>query len=57
MNKKISQRDSLAGQIKAILDDAAFEGTPINVTQANNLITQGQSLISKVTACATGGPC
>jgi hypothetical protein len=52
-----NQRDNIAGKMKTILDDAAFQGTPINVAQANNLITQAQGLINKVTACASGGPC
>jgi hypothetical protein len=55
--KWTSERDTIVGQMKAILDEAAFQGVRINVTQAHGLIQPGQSLINQVTACATGGTC
>jgi hypothetical protein len=42
-----SARDSLAGQIRAALDDAAFGGTALDNQQAKEFITQAEKLISQ----------
>jgi hypothetical protein len=49
-----SARDSLAGQIRAALDDAAFGGRPLNNQQAKAFITQAQALIDQAHALAVG---
>jgi hypothetical protein len=51
------QRDAIGDQMKAILNDAAFHGRPINVSQAHNLIKKGRALLHKVSVCAGGGSC
>jgi hypothetical protein len=45
-----SARDALAGQIIALLEGAAFNGQTISQSQAQQLITQGQTLIDQVNA-------
>jgi hypothetical protein len=52
-----SQRNAIGQQMKAILDDAAFHGKPINVSQARVLIKKGRALLQKVSTCAGGGSC
>ena len=47
-----SQRDALAGQIKAALNAAAFDGQAINEQQAKAWITYAQSLIDQASALA-----
>jgi hypothetical protein len=42
-----SARDSLAGQIRAALDDAAFGGKALDNQQAKAFITQAENLISQ----------
>jgi len=55
LEKKIadwrSQRDSLAGKMKAILD-AALHNETINEERAQELIEQAKALLGQVTACA-----
>jgi hypothetical protein len=48
-----AQRDSLAGQIKAALNAAAFDGQEINNEQARDWIAQAQSLIAQAHTLAT----
>jgi hypothetical protein len=43
-----SQRDSIASQMKQILQDAAFNGKAIDPVNANNLIQQAQQLLQQV---------
>ena len=47
-----SQRDALAGQIKAALNAAAFDGQPINEQQAKAWIDQANSLLDQASALA-----
>jgi hypothetical protein len=49
-----SQRDVLAGQIKAALDGATFDGQAIDNQQAHSWISQANDLLSK--AAALAGP-
>jgi hypothetical protein len=42
-----TQRDSLAAQIKSLLNGAAFAGQTISAQQANPLIVQAQALLSQ----------
>src|SRR3981081_3336495 len=41
-------RDSLAGQMIQILEDAAFNGKPIDRAQASSLIQQANQLLQQV---------
>jgi hypothetical protein len=50
------QRDSLANQMKAMLEGAAFSGETIDNIQAKQLISQGQALLNEVRACAGNIP-
>jgi hypothetical protein len=50
-----SQRDSLAGRIRTILD-SALESKRINEEQAEDLIEQTQALLDQVSDCATDLP-
>jgi hypothetical protein len=43
-----AQRDSLAGQMIQILEDAAFNGKPIDRAQASSLIQQANQLLQQV---------
>jgi hypothetical protein len=43
-----AQRDSLAGQMIQILEDAAFNGKPINPAAASSLIQQANQLLQQV---------
>jgi hypothetical protein len=43
-----SQRDAIASQMIKILEDAEFNGTPINAAAANNLIQQANRLLQKL---------
>jgi hypothetical protein len=45
-----SQRDALAAQMVALLDDAEFNGHAIDEQQAKNLIDQGQALLTLANA-------
>src|SRR5207244_8902260 len=49
-----SQRDALASQIRAALDGAAFNGTPLNEQQAKDWIDQAESLLNQAAALASG---
>ena len=46
------QRDAIAHQMRALLEDAAFGGNPISEQQAKRLISQGQHLLNQVASCA-----
>jgi hypothetical protein len=45
-------RDSLAGQMRSMLEGAAFNGQMIDEQQAQSLIAQGQALLSQVQTLA-----
>ena len=47
-----SERDNIASQIKLKLEGAEFSGLSINEQQAKQLITDGQSLLDRASACA-----
>jgi hypothetical protein len=47
-----SQRDALAGQIKAALDGATFSNQPLNSAQVQSWLSQAQSLQSQAAALA-----
>ena len=47
-----TQRDTLVSQIRAALNAAAFDGTPINDSQADDWTAQANSLISQASALA-----
>lgn len=47
-----ARRDSIAGQMRALLEGAAFAGQPIGEEQAERLIDRGQDLLEEVTSCA-----
>src|SRR5207245_11511823 len=49
-----SQRDALAGQIKAALNAAAFDGQAINEQQAKGWIDQANSLLDQANVLAAG---
>ncbi len=49
-----SQRDALAGQIKAALNAAAFDGQALNEQQAKAWIDQANSLLGRANALAAG---
>jgi hypothetical protein len=49
-----SQRNTLAGQIKAALDGATFDNQPLNSAQVQSWLSQAQSLQSQ--AAALAGP-
>jgi hypothetical protein len=42
-----SQRDSLGAKIKAMLDEAEFDGKKIDEKQAETLISQGRALLGE----------
>jgi hypothetical protein len=46
------RRDAIAGQMRALLEGAAFGGQRIGEQQAKRLINQGQALLEEVTSCA-----
>lgn len=48
-----TQRDQLAGQMKALLNASAFNGRAIDEQQARSLIAQGRALIAEVSAAAS----
>jgi hypothetical protein len=50
-----SERDTLAGQIVALLDGAAFADRPIDDQQEDRLLRRGQALIDKVEDLAEPG--
>jgi hypothetical protein len=53
-----AQRDGLASQIKEMLEGAEFSGLSINEQQAKQLISAGQLLLDRASACATNpGAC
>jgi hypothetical protein len=45
-------RNNLASKMKDILEDATFNGQPIHVSQANELIQQANNLLNQVEAAA-----
>src|SRR6516164_4420588 len=47
-----AERDTLAAQIKSLLDAAEFNGQPIDQTQANGLIRAGEALLERAASCA-----
>jgi hypothetical protein len=47
-----SQRDSLAAQMRAMLEQAAFAATPIDNQQAKRLISQADDLLARADALA-----
>jgi len=49
-----TQRDELAGQIKAALNAAAFDGQALNEQQAKGWIDQANSLLDRANALAAG---
>jgi len=56
LEQKISgwtvQRDTIASQMKSMLDGATFNGNVFNEPQAKHLISQAQALLSEVKSCA-----
>jgi hypothetical protein len=50
----ISRRDALAGQIRAALNAAAFDGQSVSQQQAQTLIAQAQSVLDQANALASG---
>jgi hypothetical protein len=48
-----SQRDVLADQIKVMLEEAEFNGEPIDEGQAEQLITEGSPLLAEASVCAS----
>jgi hypothetical protein len=46
------RRDAIAGQMRSMLEGAAFAGKAINESKARRLISQGQDLLQEVTSCA-----
>lgn len=46
------RRDAIAGQMRTLLEGAAFGGQPIGEQQAKRLIHQGQALLEDVASCA-----
>ena len=48
----LSQRDALANEISAVINDAQFNGTALDVHQAMDLATQANALIAEVEAAA-----
>jgi hypothetical protein len=51
-----TQRDALAGQIKAAFDAAAFDDQALNEQQAKAWIDQAQSLLNQAAVLAAPGP-
>jgi hypothetical protein len=51
-----TRRDSLANQMKSMLEGAAFSGQTINEGQALQVISQGQALLNEVSGCAANIP-
>ena len=47
-----TQRDALAGQMSALLENAAFKGQTIDEQQAKQFISQGQALLNQVNTLA-----
>jgi hypothetical protein len=45
-----SRRDTIAEQMRSILDESAFSGSPVNEKHARSLISQANALLSDVTA-------
>jgi hypothetical protein len=48
-----SERDTLAGEIKAILEGAEFDGQAINQQQANHIISDAEDLLGRASKCAS----
>lgn len=46
------RRDSLAEQMKAMLEGAEFNGQPIDENQANSLMSRAQALLAEVASVA-----
>lgn len=51
-----TRRDALAGQMKTILEDAAFHGQAISELQADQLIAKAEALLREVSNCAADIP-
>ena len=51
-----TRRDSLANQMKSMLEGAAFSGQTINERPALQVISQGQALLNEVSACVANIP-
>lgn len=49
-----TQRDSLAGQMLSVLEGAEFNNQPVDATQAQQLIDQGNALLQQVNTLAGG---
>jgi hypothetical protein len=47
-----ARRDTIASQMKSMLDGAAFGGTVFDEPQAKQLIAEAQALLSEVKSCA-----
>ncbi|MGC2530078.1 MAG: hypothetical protein WA639_20210 [Candidatus Acidiferrum sp.] len=47
------ERDGLAGQIKAMLEGAEFNGLPIDEKVAKDIIAEGQALLDQAKHCAS----
>jgi hypothetical protein len=53
-----SQRDVLTDQIKAMLEDAEFNGQPLDERQAEQIIGEGNTLLHQASDCASNpGSC
>jgi hypothetical protein len=50
------RRDTLAAQIKALLEAAEFHGQPVNEFHAWELISQGQVLLFEAQVCGFDPP-
>jgi hypothetical protein len=48
-----SQRDSLAGQIKSMLEGAEFDGKAIDEQQAKHIISDAEDLLGRASMCAS----
>jgi hypothetical protein len=51
-----AERDTLAGQMRAMLDGSAFKGQAIDEGLARKLISQGRTLLDQVRSCAEDIP-
>jgi hypothetical protein len=51
-----TQRNAIAGRMRALLEAAAFQGKPIDEGQARRLIDQGEDLLDQVNECAANIP-
>jgi hypothetical protein len=51
-----ARRNAIVGQMKAMLEGAAFGGQPISERQAQQLIRQGNQLLQDAASCAASLP-